>query len=94
MQRDENGQVQLGRFNCPVLNKTNRKEIIPSSSVEQRVNVVHDCSHECKFEVSGKTVVEEREVVCNEGTIYQHDFANSRYLLNRFFLGGNIMRFV
>ena len=83
-----------GRFNCPVLEKTNRKVIVPSTSVEQQVNVVHDCSSGCKFTLSGKAVVEEREVVSREGTTFQHDFANSRYLLNRFFLGGNIMRFV
>ena len=94
MQHDETGQVQLGRFNCPVLEKTNRKEIIPSTSVEQRVNVVHDCSNQCKFEVSGKDMVEEREVVSHQTMTYQHDFTNNRYLLNRFFLGGNTMRFV
>ena len=94
VQRDENEQVQLGKFNCPVLEKTNRKVIIPSTSVEQRVNVVHDCSSGCKFTVSGKAVVEEREVVSHEGTTFQHDFANGRYLLNRFFLGGNIIRFL
>jgi hypothetical protein len=81
MQHDETGQVQLGHFNCPVLEKTNRKEIITSTSVEQRVNVVHDCLNQCNFEVSGKAMVEEREVVSHETITYQHDFTNNRYLL-------------
>ena len=56
--------------------------------------MVHDCSSGCKFTLSGKAVVEEGEVVSHEGTTFEHDFANSCYLLDRFFWGGNIMRFV
>ncbi|CAB3980190.1 Hypothetical predicted protein [Paramuricea clavata] len=49
---------------CPVLVKTTYKEIIPSSSMKQRVHLVHDClSGECGFEESNHDVVEEREVI-------------------------------
>ena len=47
--------------------------------------MVHDCSSGCKFALSGKAVVEEREVVSHEGTTFMQDIGNSRYLLNSFF---------
>jgi hypothetical protein len=87
---DDNGDIQYGLFQCPVLVKTTYKEIIPSSSVKQRVHLVHDClSGECGFEESNHDVVEEREVIQHYSLTTTHNFTNNRYLFNRFFISCN-----
>jgi hypothetical protein len=68
------------RFQCPVLVKTTYKEIIPSSSVKQRVHLVHDfLSGECGFEESNHDVVEEREVIQHYSLTTTHNLTNNRY---------------
>ena len=87
---DDNGDIQYGRFQCPVLLKTAYKEIIPSSSVQQRVHLVHDClAGECGFEESNHYVVEEREVILHHSLNVAHNLTNNRYLFNRFFISCN-----
>ena len=85
---DDNGRLQYGRFRCPVLLKTNEKVVLPSSRLQQRIHIVHDClSGKCVFESTSHSVVEEREEVQHNSLINKHDFSNNRYLFNRFFLG-------
>ena len=86
---DENGQVKNGRFDSPLLQKTNKVTIVNSSKVCHKVNIVHNCIDSyCKFEDAHHTFVEEREGVIRDTLVYTHDYDNNNtYLLNRFYLG-------
>ena len=85
---DETGQVQHGRFDSPLLKKTNRVAIVKSSDICHKVNIVHNCNNgHCKFEDAHHTFVEEREGVVRDALIFKHDYANNTYLINRFYLG-------
>lgn len=91
---DDKGDIQYGRFQCPVLVKTASKKIILSSSVQQRVHLVHDCLRgECGFEESNHGVIEEREVIQQNTLTNTHNLSNNRYLFNRFFIGCNDLKF-
>ena len=86
--QDENGQVRHGRFDSPLLRKTNNVVLIKSEQVCHRVSVIHNCIEGgCKFEDTHRTFVEEREGVVQDALVYKHDYANNTYLLNRFYLG-------
>ncbi len=85
---DDNGRLQYGRFHCPILIKTSVKVVIPSSQLQQRIHIVHDCSSgQCEFELTRHGMVEEREEVQRDSLTNKHDYSNNRYLFNRFFLG-------
>jgi hypothetical protein len=82
--------VQSGRFDSPLLKKTDKVVIIKSSEVCHKVNIVHNCiDGHCKFEDAHHTFVEECEGVVRDALIYKHDFANNTYLRNRFYLGND-----
>ena len=83
---DETGQVQHGRFDSPLLKKTNRVAIVKSSDICHKVNIVHNCNNgHCKFEDAHHTFVEES--VVRYAHIFKHNYANNTYLINRFYLG-------
>ncbi len=59
---DDNGQLQYGRFHCPILIKTSVKVVVPSSQLQQQIHIVHNCSSgQCEFELTRHGMVEERE---------------------------------
>ena len=88
---DDNGDIQYGRFQCPFLLKTACKEIIPLSSVQQHVHLVHDClTGECGFQESNHDAVKEREVIKRHSLNVTHNLTNNRYLFNRFFMSCNL----
>ena len=85
---DENGQTKNGRFDSPLLKKTNKVAIVHSSNICHKVNIVHNCiDGHCKFEDANHTFVEGREGVVRDALIYTHDYDNNTYLLNSFYLG-------
>ena len=86
--RDVTGQLQYGRFNCPLLMKTERKEMIPSKMVKDKLCISHQCVQgHCKYEEGNKTFTKEREEVVKQCQVYVHDSTNNIFLLNRFYLG-------
>ena len=91
---DDEGDIQYGRFQCPVLVKTASKKIILSSSVQQHVYLVHDCLRgKCGFEESDHAMIEERELIQQNTLTNRHNLSNNRYLFNRFFISCNDLKF-
>ena len=87
MMKDNNGDIVQGKFGSPLLEETEEKRLVSATAILEKVSVVHNCDHRCAFMDGELAVVEEREVANKERYIYQHDFSNKVYLLNRFYLG-------
>ena len=86
--RDISGNVQRGKFYCPLMEANEREILVSPATIMQKISLVHDCSNaHCEFRNEMNTSVEEREVVTDRKMIYCHDMSHQTFLLNRFMLG-------
>ncbi len=83
----EDGDILHAKFCSAVLEESEELSLVNASNIIEKVSIVHNCDQRCMFANKDKPRVEEREIVSAEREVFEHDFTNNCYLLNRFYLG-------
>ena len=70
-------------MSCILLTLTSVLLAVPSHLVVSPVSIVHQCSNTCKFSITRRTMIE-RESVEIAKMMFNHDWSNRLYCLNRY----------
>ena len=75
-------QEILNEFDCPLLTMEDRVSVVPASKIGHLVNIVHECTTSCAFEVYSQHQMIEREKASKMTLAYRHDHSNKIFSLN------------
>lgn len=77
------GQRVCNEYDCPLLHAEQKVTVVPASSVNFSVSIVHECGQSCVFSVQPRQRRVERQVIVDcDNLVYQHDFSNNLFCLN------------
>ena len=76
----------LNSFDCPLINLTNIIYCVPSIFVSHSVSLVHQCTDSCKMSRRDAIYHVEQEQLELPSLVYTHDWSNTMYCLNVYFM--------
>ena len=79
---DVGGHQLINEFDCPLLELTEKFEVVPSVDVLKSVSVIHACSGTCISTPKKRTLLEREEVEVKTLKTIKHDYTNNMFFLN------------
>ena len=70
----------INHIDCPLIEQTERYELLPSTNIHGPISIVHACGNSCV--ISNNEVNIEREAVVVTSFKTKHDFKNTLYVIN------------
>ena len=81
---DVSGQPICSEMDCPLLTLADQFYAVSPEHLLTPVSVVHRCTSSCKFGTQSSHRNVEREAVTQTSLVFEHDWSNVNYCLNRF----------
>lgn len=74
----------VNEMDCPLLQATDRFDVVPSVDVMGSVSIIHECNNSCSVQQSRTARIERETVTILGGESFRHDLTNKFYSVNTY----------